>query len=673
MALEMPVLADDATPARSGTVMFGEFDFRKLVEAVPAVVYALPFANPSRALYVSPYVLDAIGTSAEESMAQPGLFFSRLHPDDSERVKRAAADGLRSGAGFTLEYRLVARDGRIVWFRDHLRLVRDGAGHPSYWVGVNMDVSEWKATQNALENARNSLETLVEARTAELQAAYNALQTEMRKRTQLLEVVAASERRYRELFDAANDIIYTLDRHGRITSINAAADRIVGLRPEEMLGKTIFEALGVESAASGAEQLPANEILDGRPYEVTATAADGRKLILELSTRLFYESGEPAGAQGIARDVTGRKRVEDALRESQEFVQDIAQTVPEILYVYDIGERALIWANPQLGEVLGYTLADLRVPGVLEAQIAPDDLAGTMEQHARSQARGDRVVETEFTVRNASGDWRCVRTRSSAFRRDQDGNWLQVVGAGRDITDEKAVEQALRESLEEVRRSHSEMRRMADGLLNAQEEERKRVSRELHDDLNQRAAMLLIEFEALEHRHPELPVECREPLARIKQDLIGISDDIRRIAQQLHPAVLEYVGLPTALESYCAEFSKREGIRARFKLPKHVVALTPDISLCLYRIALEALRNVARHSRARNADVELSIEPDEARLTVADDGAGFDPEASKDKLGLGILSMSERARLVSGSFELQTRPGGGTRITVTVPIEEKPV
>ena len=221
--------------------------------------------------------------------------------------------------------------------------------------------------------------------------------------------------------------------------------------------------------------------------------------------------------------------------------------------------------------------------------------------------------------------------------------------------------------LASIRASKDHAEALAVGLVTAQDDEHRRISRELHDGLNQTIAILLIDAELLERQPPSGSDQNPAQLRSLRSHVTELSDDLHRIVHQLHPAALEQVGLVSALESFCARFSNGEKVSVRFR-HWHVPGLIPpDVSLCLYRVVQEGLRNVVNHSGSRRVQIVLSGSARCIRLSVRDFGVGFQPEV-RDKKGLGLLSMEERARLVGGSFSVHSRIGEGTRIEVLVPL-----
>jgi two-component sensor histidine kinase len=215
--------------------------------------------------------------------------------------------------------------------------------------------------------------------------------------------------------------------------------------------------------------------------------------------------------------------------------------------------------------------------------------------------------------------------------------------------------------------AEEDARALARRLLTAHEDERRRLARELHDDLSQRLARLSIDAARVERSLPGS--EEKESARSIRRDLARLSDDVHALSYQLHPSVLDDLGLNEALKVECEQFSRRESIPAALTTFEAPSGLPAEVSVCLFRIAQEALRNVARHSRASRVSLEVTKRNGEVRLSVKDDGVGFVP-AQRRIRSLGHASMRERARLVGGAVEVESSPGRGTTVEVSVPLKE---
>ncbi len=228
---------------------------------------------------------------------------------------------------------------------------------------------------------------------------------------------------------------------------------------------------------------------------------------------------------------------------------------------------------------------------------------------------------------------------------------------------------ALAAEVAERVRAEDKLRSLAAQLINAQEEERRRISRDLHDDVSQRLAMLTVEVETLEQNLRAFPEQFRARLRQLRRQVGGLSDDVRHMAYQFHPSILDDLGLPIALKRYVDDLSARTGLRGTFVQRNLAERLPQDVSSCLYRVAQESLGNVSKHSRATQFTVELVGSEEGISLSVRDSGVGFSPELAKPPNGgLGLISMKERVRLVSGTLEVLSRPGEGTHVRVWVPL-----
>jgi signal transduction histidine kinase len=216
-------------------------------------------------------------------------------------------------------------------------------------------------------------------------------------------------------------------------------------------------------------------------------------------------------------------------------------------------------------------------------------------------------------------------------------------------------------------RADKALRALAGRLIQAQEEERRRLARELHDGLNQQLAMLAVELGMLSGDEKASAVQ--QQIARLRDRAERLSNDLRRMTHRLHPAALEHLGLISALRSHCAEFSRSEVIQVSFHVGAELRSVHPDVAVCLYRITQEALRNVARHSRSQQASVEINLDTKGIHLSIADKGVGFDLKSMKR--GLGIISIQERVQLLLGSVTIKTAPGQGTCMEVVIPVDSR--
>ncbi|HEX9726276.1 MAG TPA: MASE1 domain-containing protein [Vicinamibacteria bacterium] len=369
---------------------------------------------------------------------------------------------------------------------------------------------------------------------------------------------------------------------------------------------------------------------------------------------------------------SGRARVERELRRSQRRY-NLATSAGEVgVWDWNLQTNEM-YVDPVLKAILGYE--DHEIANRVEAWrqlVHPDDAAPVTAEVDRHLEGVVPVYQVEHRVLHKDGSVRWFLVRGTATR-DENDRPTRMTGTTTDITEHKMALAALRVRESALRESHAKIRDLAGQLIAAQEEERRRLSRELHDGLNQQLAALTFEIGFLRSSLPERDAQVRERLRYLQGLTTQIINDARLMSRQLHPASLEHLGLVTALRSLCAEIEKQECIRVRLSLINVPDRIPPDAALCLYRVAQEGLRNAAKHSGAREVRITLTGANRGIELYIADTGSGFDGAQVKERGGLGLVSMEERVRLLGGRFRITSQPRLGTRIAAWVPLSRQPV
>jgi PAS domain S-box-containing protein len=377
------------------------------------------------------------------------------------------------------------------------------------------------------------------------------------------------------------------------------------------------------------------------------------------------------------------RRARGALRELQQAQTERGRLAQLVEQSHDailvIAEGQLRYLNTAAAHILGYAVDE--IPSLFMKPL--EEVCGIVEEDPmREQMDGTLAVagvwEGQSEWRNRLTGERTPMLVGAVAMDAREGEPPSTGLIGRDLRERVRLEEELRQKLRlenhdllaSLRVSKNRAEALAVALLTAEDEKHRKVSRELHDGLNQTIAILLIDAELLERQPPSSSDQNAAQLRSLRSHITELSDDLRRIVHQLHPAALEQLGLVAALESFCAEFSDCEKVLVRFR-QRHVPgSIPPDIALCLYRVVQEGLRNIVNHSRSRSAAIVLSGSARCICLSVRDFGVGFQPEV-RDIKGLGLLNMEERARLVGGSFSVHSRLGKGTRIEVLVPLGER--
>jgi signal transduction histidine kinase len=277
----------------------------------------------------------------------------------------------------------------------------------------------------------------------------------------------------------------------------------------------------------------------------------------------------------------------------------------------------------------------------------------------------------EEPIKTRNGVIRLLHTKKIPIT-DHEGKPLYLLGISEDITDHKRAEEELRQSQEELRQHRAQLQDLTSKLITAQENERQRIARELHDDYSQRLAALVFDVVSLEQQPPLLPELIGKALEPVREQLERLSDDLHNLAYKLHPSLLEHAGLQPAIEDQIRDVAKRTGLSVSLKVNHVPDSLSLDHSTCLFRVLQESLQNVVRHACATEAIVKLNGSSKGVGLSVRDNGKGFDAsDKSAHHKGLGLTSMQERLRLLNGLLRIQSKPAEGTKICAWIPVEKE--
>ena len=295
-------------------------------------------------------------------------------------------------------------------------------------------------------------------------------------------------------------------------------------------------------------------------------------------------------------------------------------------------------------------------------RIHPDDrdrVIGHRDEYLANRREGFRE---EYRIRRYDGRWIWVLDRAIVLRNEA-GQALRLVGSEKDITERKQAEALLR-------RHEARLEELTAKLLTAQERERQRLARELHDDFTQRLAVLAVDIGALERSLPS-DASLRDHLHRLQQTAGQLANDIHNFAYQLHPSLLEHLGLEAAIRDQVDEFRRRTGLAVQYVRRDIPKSLPIDAATCLFRVTQECLQNIYKHAAASEVLVRLLSTPNGAGVCIRDNGKGFSlDQAHGPSSGLGLISMEERIQLMNGTFRIRTQPGKGTEVHAWIPLPD---
>jgi two-component system CheB/CheR fusion protein len=706
--------ADHAkAPARAATAepAGAAFDLEKAVERIIRQRYAPAALVVDAGLHVlhfeanaGPYLAPARGAATlhvlklvrEELALDLRTALHRAKKEETA-VRREGIRFPRDGGSKTVNLEVIPMKGRHATGADFLILIEEApareaaepreAGEEDELVQLRQELA---ATREHLQSIIESQEATNEALTVEheevlsaneelqstneeLETAKEELQSSNEELTTLNEEL---QNRNAELGHLANDLsnllvgvsipVLIVGGDRRIRRFTPAAEPLLNLIPTDV-GRPIGDIRpnidvpdldNLMSEVSGKGSLVEREVQgrDGhwyslrmRPYRTAENKIDGVLLAL---------MDIDAMKRGLDQ---ARLSLGDAVAE-RDLSADLLDMSGALIAILDPAGR-IIGFNRACEERSGYSSREAEGRVFWDFLLPPEEVDDAKSAFAAilEGAGSTRTYERTWIGKDGSGR---VIASSSIARRAADGAVRQIISTGIDITPRKLAQDALR-------RSEEQLRRLMANLFATQEAERKRVAREIHDDLNQRMAMLANDVAILEQAPPGSARLLREQLRSLRERVDRLSDDLRRTAHHLHPSALEHLGLVAALESHCSDFSKLHPIQLKLAHRSVPESIPFEVSLCLYRVTQECLNNVAKHSGAGKAKVAIRGDKDGILLSITDNGAGFDPSLAAEQGGLGVVGIRERVRLVDGVVSIRSRPGHGTQIDVRVPLTKR--
>ncbi|MGE5361187.1 MAG: PAS domain S-box protein [Bacteroidales bacterium] len=565
-----------------------------------------------------------VGYTADElrALRYMDLTPERWHEFEAGIVTRQVLGRGRSEL-YEKEYR--RRDGAVFPVEIRAFLIRDADGAPAGMAAVVRDITERRRAEQELRDEvserKRSEQTLLESR----------------------EALAESQEALLALINSTNDLIWSVDPQafGLVTFNNAlrtyfgrrGVDIRPGMTPADLLPPAFAECW---------PRFYRRALQDGPFVEqyVTASATP----VLLLSFNLVKRAGVVSAISVFGKDITDRIEAQEALRRSEGRFRTLIEDAPVAIRVGR--NKRTLYANRRYLDLFGYDEADELLGRPVADQWAPECHEDVVDLTMRLEAGFDAPIEYEGVARRKDGTLFPAHAAIGLVQLP-DGPALIIYLT--DISDRKAAEAAMRD--------------LSGRLIDAQEAERSRVARELHDDFSQRLALLAVNLDLLRQTIPGASVETVQASVNgLHVQVQALAKDVRRMSHDLHPARLTQLGLAAAVRGLCADVSGAHRLKIDCAIRDVPREVPPAVALCVYRVAQESLQNVIKHSGASAARVELTAADGELCLVVSDRGCGFDATAARRADSLGLANIRERVRLISGRLAIDSAPGRGTRI-----------
>lgn len=680
--------------------------------------------------------LSSLGYHADDLPKDQSFLDSMIHPDDLNAFETQLREHLEGlSASLDCECRLRAKSGNYKWFRMRAKVVqRNSKQVPLRMVGTVLDIERRVQAQAELEKSQAQLEALFQStadsiwsvdpqefrlltfnqsfenfmiqstgvkphigalpeelgaperaekwrilysqalRDGEVDCDYQLVTGtilhvigrtltrdgrpfaisifghDITERKQMELALRQSEEKFAKAFMASPMGLTLTSAHDhRYLEVNEFFEKTTGYRRDEVIGKTPFDL----NLWANPEQrrVLVQEILERgalRNLELQFRTKSGEIRYGLGSADLIEIDGEPC-VLSVTQDITERKRAEQALVESEQRLRIAVEAGNMYAFEWDIASD-LIQHSQESSRVLKWSNSGQHRKSEFIANIHPEDC-----EHYR------KVIES-LSPKHPS-----YKVLFRFQHTDRTFSWLEESGRGFFGPDDKLQRiVGIAADVTEARESERALRELSGRLITSQEEERRRVARELHDNIGQELALLAAQSQRVEsgvsQQENTLHLDVHEIYKRVKE----IATKVSKLSHRLHSSELDFLGLGIAVDRLCRDFSSQYGIDADYVVKNVPPDLDRSIALCFYRVTQEALQNVAKHSHAKLVRVQLSAEAGELTLIIQDDGIGFDPEKARFQSGLGLISMRERMNVIGGQCTISSKMGTGTEVQAVV-------
>ena len=604
--------ANEELSRRDAALKKTEERFRQMADNIQEIFWILD-PQTMGVSYVSPAFEQICELPLDSLYSNPTSYRQLIHPQDRPRVL-AELEILERTNRFDEEFRIVCPGGTVKWIRSIGFTAKDPAGNVTTLVGTAQEIT-----------ARKEMEI----------------------------VLRESEDRYRDLVEHSTDLICTHDLEGRLLSVNELPVKLLGYSREELLNKPMRDFLLPEARAQFDQSLldiQRDGFVKGLMVVLTKT---GERRIWEYHNTLRRDRDTSPVVRGIAHDVTDQRRVQKALRLSEEKFSKAFRCSPTILWISTLQEGRVLEVNETFERHSGYARDE--VVGHTEVQLNLWIDLHERETLLDTLRRQGNARDHEVHFRTKSGQ--AVVILLSVELVELHGQQC-LLAVGQNITERK--------------RAEDELQRLSGRLLQSQDEERRRIARDLHDSTGQDLVALATMLGQLRVSIPAGEQKSRRLLSECSSLADRCLGEVRTLSYVLHPPVLDDAGLVDAIRDYVKGFTKRSGIQVKLELSSLLGRMPRDVELALFRVVQESLTNIHRHSGSRQAKIRIDRNSN-LTLEISDPGEGASigapggQEERRPGVGVGIHSMQERVKLIGGRLEVDFT-SDGTTVRVTLPL-----